>query len=242
MNSNINSMSFHEKTILITGASRGIGRALSKACARQGAHVIACGRNIKDLEVLSDEIKTEFNGLSTLLPINLATANADDYRTVAEHIEKQFGTLDAVVLNAAMLGEVTPCDNYSLKTWIEVFQVNLHSAVMLLQATRPLLKESALRTVIFTLASEGISPKANWGAYAASKAALRAFMKIYALENNNSEQLRVAGVLPPPTKTLIRMTAYPAENHEMLAQPESVVSPYIKLLTQPSHANQGNIL
>ena len=242
MNSNINSMSFHEKTILITGASRGIGRALSKACARQGAHVIACGRNIKDLEVLSDEIKTEFNGLSTLLPINLATANADDYRTVAEHIEKQFGTLDAVVLNAAMLGEVTPCDNYSLKTWIEVFQVNLHSAVMLLQATRPLLKESALRTVIFTLASEGISPKANWGAYAASKAALGAFMKIYALENNNSEQLRVAGVLPPPTKTLIRMTAYPAENHEMLAQPESVVSPYIKLLTQPSHANQGNIL
>ena len=242
MNSNINSMSFHEKTILITGASRGIGRALSKACAKQGAHVIACGRNIKDLEVLSDEIKTEFNGLSTLLPINLATANADDYRTVAEHIEKQFGTLDAVVLNAAMLGEVTPCDNYSLKTWIEVFQVNLHSAVMLLQATRPLLKESALRTVIFTLASEGISPKANWGAYAASKAALRAFMKIYALENNNSEQLRVAGVLPPPTKTLIRMTAYPAENHEMLAQPESVVSPYIKLLTQPSHANQGNIL
>jgi len=242
LNSNINSMSFHEKTILITGASRGIGRALSKACARQGAHVIACGRNIKDLEVLSDEIKTEFNGLSTLLPINLATANADDYRTVAEHIEKQFGTLDAVVLNAAMLGEVTPCDNYSLKTWIEVFQVNLHSAVMLLQATRPLLKESALRTVIFTLASEGISPKANWGAYAASKAALRAFMKIYALENNNSEQLRVAGVLPPPTKTLIRMTAYPAENHEMLAQPESVVSPYIKLLTQPSHANQGNIL
>ena len=242
MNSNINSMSFHEKTILITGASRGIGRALSKACARQGAHVIACGRNIKDLEVLSDEIKTEFNGLSTLLPINLATANADDYRTVAEHIEKQFGTLDAVVLNAAMLGEVTPCDNYSLKTWIEVFQVNLHSAVMLLQATRPLLKESVLRTVIFTLASEGISPKANWGAYAASKAALRAFMKIYALENNNSEQLRVAGVLPPPTKTLIRMTAYPAENHEMLAQPESVVSPYIKLLKQPSHANQGNIL
>jgi len=235
-------MSFHEKTILITGASRGIGRALSKACAKQGAHIIACGRNIKDLEVLSDEIKTEFNGLSTLLPINLATANADDYRTVAEHIEKQFGTLDAVVLNAAMLGEVTPCDNYSLKTWIEVFQVNLHSAVMLLQATRPLLKESALRTVIFTLASEGISPKANWGAYAASKAALRAFMKIYALENNNSEQLRVAGVLPPPTKTLIRMTAYPAENHEMLAQPESVVSPYIKLLTQPSHANQGNIL
>ena len=242
MNSNINSMSFHEKTILITGASRGIGRALSKACARQGAHVIACGRNVKDLEVLSDEMKTEFNGLSTLLPINLATANADDYRTVAEHIEKQFGTLDAVILNAAMLGEVTPCDNYSLKTWIEVFQVNLHSAVMLLQATRPLLKESALRTVIFTLASEGISPKANWGAYAASKAALGAFMKIYALENNNSEQLRVAGVLPPPTKTLIRMTAYPAENHEMLAQPESVVSPYIKLLTQPSHANQGNIL
>ena len=235
-------MSFHEKTILITGASRGIGRALSKACAKQGAHVIACGRNIKDLEVLSDEIKTEFNGLSTLLPINLATANADDYRTVAEHIEKQFGTLDAVVLNAAMLGEVTPCDNYSLKTWIEVFQVNLHSAVMLLQATRPLLKESALRTVIFTLASEGISPKANWGAYAASKAALRAFMKIYALENNNSEQLRVAGVLPPPTNTLIRMTAYPAENHKMLAQPDSVVSPYIKLLTQPSHANQGNIL
>ena len=235
-------MIFREKTILITGASRGIGRALSKVCARQGAHVIACGRNVKDLEALSDEIETDFNGLSTLLPINLATANADDYRTVAEHIEKQFGTLDAVVLNAAMLGEVTPCDNYSLKTWIEVFQVNLHSAVMLLQATRPLLKESALRTVIFTLASEGISPKANWGAYAASKAALRAFMKIYALENNNSEQLRVAGVLPPPTKTLIRMTAYPAENHEMLAQPESVVSPYIKLLTQPSHANQGNIL
>ena len=235
-------MIFREKTILITGASRGIGRALSKVCARQGAHVIACGRNVKDLEALSDEIETDFNGLSTLLPINLATATADDYRTVAEHIGRQFGMLDAIILNAAMLGEVTPCDNYSLKTWIEVFQVNLHSAVMLLQATRPLLKESALRTVIFTLANEGIAPKANWGAYAASKAALAAFMKIYALENNNSEQLRVAGVLPPPTKTLIRMTAYPAENHEMLAQPEAVLSPYIKLLTQPSHANQGLIL
>jgi NAD(P)-dependent dehydrogenase (short-subunit alcohol dehydrogenase family) len=242
LNSNINSTILHGKTILITGASRGIGKALSKACAGEGAHVIACGRNVQDLEVLSDEIETETNGLSTLLPINLATANVDDYRTVAEHIGKQFGTLDAVVLNAAMLGEVTPCDNYSLKTWIEVFQVNLHSAVMLLQATRSLLKESALRTVIFTLASEGIAPKANWGAYAASKSALGAFMKIYALENSNSEQFRVAGVLPPPTKTLIRMTAYPAENHDMLAKPEAVVSPYIKLLTQPSHANQGSIL
>ena len=238
----MNRKTLHEKTILITGASRGIGKALAKACAEKGAHVIACGRSVKDLELLSDEIKTEFSALSTLLPMNLATANVDDYRTVGEHIEKQFGTLDAIVFNAAMLVEVTPCDNYSLKTWIEVFQVNLHSAVMLMQATRTLFKGSSLRTVIFTLAEEGIDPKANWGAYSASKAALAAYMKMYALENNNRDQLRVAGVVPPPTKTLIRMTAYPAENHEILAQPEAVIWPYIKLLTEASHTNQGVIL
>ena len=141
-----------------------------------------------------------------------------------------------------MLGEVTPCDNYSLKTWIEVFQVNVHSAVMMMQATRTLFKGSSLRTVIFTLAKEGILPKANWGAYSASKAALAAYMKMYALENINEDQLRVVGVIPPPTKTLIRMTAYPAENHQTLATPETVVWPYMKLLTEPSHSNQGIII
>ena len=228
--------------ILITGASKGIGYAVALKCAQEGATVIACGRDVTSLELLSDAIVKEGYSRPSLLPINLANASVEDYKKVATHIREQFGKLDGLILNAAMLGELTPLVNYSSTLWKEVFQVNVHANLLMLKEFRQLLLESELKSVLFTLESEQLLKAAHWGAYGSSKAALRSVMRMFAAENSAIDQVNVMGVIPPPTKTNIRTTAYPAEDQSSLASPNEIAKDYVQLLTLQDSARHGKIV
>lgn len=227
--------------ILITGASRGLGRALALACARHGASVIASGRDVPALERLADTIEQEGLAAPALLPLDLQGAGGDDYATVAGLIEEQYSRLDALVLNAAMLGEISPLDHLDGVTWAKVFQVNLHSSFLLLRACLPALAAAPAPMVLFTLANSRLAAKPNWGAYAVSQAGARALMQLSAAEARDGRPL-VCGIEPPPMATTLRAMAYPAENRGGLAAPEDVALVYLDILTGRREVAPGAVV
>ena len=170
------------KTILITGASRGIGQAVAIAAAAAGASTLLCARDVAALERLADGIEAAGGPAPLLVPINLETASLADYGELAALIEARCASLDGVVFNAAALGELAPLASYDPVTWARVFQVNVHSVFLMLQTLMPLLLKSPAATVLFTLAAEGMSGKAHWGAYGASKSALMQLTRSAAAE------------------------------------------------------------
>lgn len=230
------------QVILITGASRGIGRALALACAGAGATVIAAARNVRALESLADDIAGRGDAPPLLLPLNLQTASVDDYLGIAGHIAEQFGRLDGLVHGAAMLGDLTPLAHYDTVTWARVFQVNVHSALLLTQACWPLLLAGGHGSLIFTLAEEAYTAKANWGAYGVSKFALRGLFETWARESAGNPAVRVNAVIPQAVHTRLYMDAYPAADVERLPAPETVTDAYLHLLGAAGRALNGTAL
>lgn len=230
------------RVILITGASRGIGRAVASASAAAGATVLICGRDVAALGKLADEIETAGGTAPVIVPLNLEGATVDDYALVAAHIEDQFGRLDGIVVNAAVLGELAPLGTYDAVTWARVFQVNVHSVFLLLQACLPLLARSSGASVVFSLAEEGMRAKAHWGAYAVSKYALHGLMDVLAAEYATRPEMRVNGVLLPPLRTRLRLSAFPALDPRSLPEPQSVTAPYLMLLGPRGAGLNGRVI
>ena len=230
------------KVILITGASRGIGHAVARAAASAGASTLLCGRDVAALERLADGIEAAGNPPPVLVPINLETAGVRDYALIAEQVDGRMGHLDGVVANAAMLGELAPLATYDAVMWARVFQVNLHSVFLLLQATLPLVQQAPSGSVVFTLAAEGLNAKPHWGAYAGSKFALRGLLEILTREHASRSAVRFNAVVPPPVRTRLRAAAYPAEDPRTLAEPDSVTAPYLMLLGPRGADHRGRII
>ena len=147
--------SLNNRVVLVTGASKGIGRSVAKAYAKQGATVILLARSIPELESLYDEIDEAGYPTAAIYPFNLANAAPKDYEDLAANIEKHFGRLDGLLHNAAILGSLTPIEHYPLEQWYQVLQVNLNSAYLLSHVTLPLLKKSSDASIIFTTAPVG---------------------------------------------------------------------------------------
>lgn len=217
------------RVILLTGASRGIGSAVASACAAAGASVLLAGRDVRSLERLADTIETSGATPPVLVPINLETAGVDDYAVVAGHIAERFGRLDGLVVNAAMLGDPAPLANYDGLAWARTFQVNVHSAFLLLQACLPLLGRALDPAAVFTLAPEGLQARPNWGAYAVSKYALRGLMELLAAESSHTA-LRVNGVVPEAVRTRLRRQAYPGLDAATLPPPDTQADAFVALL------------
>ena len=230
------------KTILITGASRGIGEAVAMAAAAAGATTLLCARDVPALERLADGIEAAGGPAPILAPINLEAASLADYGDLAELIAARCTCLDGLVLNAAALGELAPLASYDAVTWARVFQVNVHSPFLMLQALLPLMVAAPSATVLFTLAAEGTVGKPHWGAYGASKFALRGVFEMLAAEHINNANLRINAVLPPPTRTRLRQAAYPAEHPGTLADPAKVAACYIQLLSPRGAASRGQVV
>ena len=225
------------KTILITGASRGIGQAVARAAAAAGATTLLCARDVPALERLADTIEASGAPAPVLAPINLETASLADYDDLAALIAARFGGLDGIVFNAAAVGELAPLATYDPLTWARVFQVNVHSVFLMLQAMLPLVLNTPMASLLFTLAPEGMHGKAHWGAYGASKFALRGLFETLAAEHANNPALRINAVLPPPVRTRLRYAAFPGENPAHLAEAEQLASSFIELLG-PRGANK----
>ncbi len=220
----------YDRVILVTGASRGIGRAVAKAYASHGATVILLARSVDKLEILYDEIEKEGLPTPAIYPLNLATATPKDYQDLMENVDTHFGRLDGLLHNAAMLGTLTPIEHYPIEQWLQVLQVNLTSAFMLTQATIPLLKRSKDASIIFTTADEGIEGKAYWGAYGVSKFGIQGLMQTLAEELEANTNIRVNSINPHKVHTKLRQSAYPGENSKELTKPEDLIKQYLYLM------------
>lgn len=227
------------RTILITGASDGIGRALAIEAARLGAQVILHGRNTAKLEKVYDEIEaTESTARPSIAVLDLESANAESYTSLASSIEDEFGRLDGLVHNASILGERYSIEQYDAVLWQKVMHVNLTAAFALTQVLLPLLKQSDDASVIFTSSGVGRVGKAFWGAYSASKFATESLSQVLAEEHRNSA-LRSNCVNPGATRTKMRLAAFPAEDRDALKTPEEILAPYIYLLGPDSAGITG---
>jgi NAD(P)-dependent dehydrogenase (short-subunit alcohol dehydrogenase family) len=218
------------RVIAITGATGGIGRALGLAAAAQGAQLVLMARNERKLRALHAELEQVAPGAALMAPIDLEKAIASDYDRIAAAIEQKYGHLDGLVHCAALLGTLTPIEQYDVPTWCRVVHVNLTAAFALTQVLLPALRMSADASVIFTSSGVGRRGRAYWGAYAVSKFAIEGFMQVLADELAGNSNVRVNSINPGRVRTAMRRQAYPSENLLSLPLPETVLEPFLKLL------------
>lgn len=229
----------HDRIVLITGASDGIGRALALHSASLGAQVVLHGRNVGKLEKVYDEIEAiEGAPRPSIAVMDLASANSESYTTLAQSIEQEFGRLDGLVLNASMLGERFSIEQYDAVMWQRVMHVNVTSAFAMTQVFLPLLRQSDDATVIYTSSGVGRTGKAFWGAYAVSKFATEGLSQVLADEHRHGD-LRSNCINPGPTRTQMRLEAYPAEDRDKLKRPEEILATYVYLLGPDSKGITG---
>ena len=231
-----------DRIILITGASDGIGKALALHAASLGAQVILHGRNTAKLEKVYDEI----DGIDgaprpSIAVMDLASANAESYTSLAGSLDGEFGRLDGLVHNAGILGERFSIEQYDVELWQRVMHVNVTSAFALTQVLLPLLQKSEDPSVIFTSSGVGRTGKAFWGAYSVSKFATEGLAQVLADEHRHTN-MRVNCINPGATRTGMRLAAYPGEDRDKLKRPEEILAPYVYLLGPDSRDVTGESL
>lgn len=231
-----------DRVILVTGAGEGIGKTAAKTLAAHGAIIILLGRTINKLEKVYDEIKEQGSPEAIILPLDLKGANVDDYRNISALIHKEFGRLDGILHNAAVLGGLTTIELHDVKKWLDIIQTNLHAPFLLTQALLPLLKASPDARILFTTDNVGVKGKAYWGAYGVAKAGLINFMQILADELEVNTSVRVNAIIPPATATRIRKQAYPAILHEAIQDPSVYMNYYLYLMGPDSKDINGEII
>lgn len=232
----------HDRTILITGASDGIGKALAIRCAELGAQVVLHGRNQKKLEAVSDAI-TSIDGAPqpSIAVMDLLTADGDAYTSLVDSLENEVGKLDGLVHNASILGKRLSIEQYDPGEWQQVMHVNLTAPFVLTQMLLPLIKKAPDPSVIFTSSGVGRVGKAYWGAYSVSKFGTEALSQILANEHPHSP-VRFNCINPGATRTRMRLAAYPAEDPEQLPEPADVLPTYLYLLGPDSAGVSGDSL
>jgi len=220
---------------LVTGASRGIGRAVALELARRGWRVVAVARAQKALEQLDDRIKG-VGGEATLVPLDLRDYAAIDQLGAA--LFERFGKLDGLAACAGALGSLTPAHQATPAIMDEVMAVNFMANQRLIRAMHPLLRESDAGRAVFVTSGASRNPKAYWAPYAASKAALDAMVTSYAAELNNVTPMKANMFNPGPTRTAMRAKAFPGEDPMTLPTPEDV-APTIADMLAPDYAQNG---
>ena len=228
------------RVIAITGASDGIGRAVAIACAQHGAKIVLIGRNPRKLETVYNEIaRIESAAESTIAMLDLENALAADYDKLAAAVSERFGKLDGLLHNAGLIGTLSPIEHYDVPTWCRVMHVNVTAAFALTQVLLPVMRKSKDASIVFTSSSVGRKGRAYWGAYAVSKFAVEGLSQVLASELENVSSIRVNALNPGPARTKMRRAAYPAEDLETVATPESLTGPYLALLGPASHGITG---
>ncbi len=225
------------RVALITGASRGIGRAVATRFAAEGAHVILIARTVGGLEEVDDEIKAA-GGEATLVPCDLTDFEAID--TLGPALLERFERLDVFVGNAGALGMMTPLSHYDAKVWHEVFDVNVHANWRLIRTLEPLLRRSEAGRAIVVTSGAASNPRAFWGAYAITKAAVETMAKVWASELEKSN-VRVNILNPGATRTGMRAAAFPGEDPETLKTPQDIAGKFVELASPEWTANGERI-
>jgi len=219
---------------LITGASRGIGAAVARRYAAEGAHVIAVARTTGALEELDDDIQKITDEPATLVPMDLTDYDQIDHMGAALH--ERFGHLDILVGNAGVLGVLSPLGHIDPKVWDQVIAVNLTANWRLLRAMDPLLRAADAGRAIFVTSTVGAAARAYWGAYAVSKAGLEMMTRTYAEEVAKTEVCANL-INPGGTRTQMRAQAMPGEDPTTLKTPDQRTELFVELAEISCQAN-----
>lgn len=214
---------------LVTGASRGIGAAIAESLAARGAHVVITARTAGGLEELEDRIH-EVGGSATIAPLDLT--DGDSIARLASAMAERWQQLDMLVLNAAMLGTLTPVAAIDGKEFNRLLTLNLIAQQALIANFDPLLRRAANGRLLALTSGVARTPRAYWGAYAASKAALEVLVTSYGAEMRNISGVRAAILDPGGTRTQMRARAYPGEDPQSIKDPEAVGEYVAKLMVE----------
>ncbi len=226
-----------DRLAVITGASRGIGRAVALGLAAEGAHVILVARTVGGIEEVDDEIR-KVGGKATLVPLDLTDFDAID--RLGATIFERWGKLDILVANAGTLGVLTPVSHLEVKAWEKLVATNITANWRLIRSFEPLLKRSDAGRAIFVTSSSAHKAKPYWGGYAMSKAALEALVKTWAAECANTN-IRANLLSPGATRTAMRKQAMPGEDPTTLTKPAELVPLFIELAS-PSYTRNGEVV
>jgi NAD(P)-dependent dehydrogenase (short-subunit alcohol dehydrogenase family) len=226
-----------DRIALITGASRGIGRAVAEKFAREGARVLLLARARTALEEVDDAIK-EAGGSASLIPLNLTDGKRVD--ALGPTLYERFGRLDVFVGNAAILGRLSPLSHVPSEHWERVIATNLTANWRLIRTLDPLLRRSDAGRVIFVTSGVAHTAKAYWAPYSVSKAALETLAKTYANETSHSA-IKVNIIDPGVIATRMRAEAYPGEDQATLRTPDDVAEAFVEAAL-PSFTKTGQII
>lgn len=226
------------KTALVTGASRGIGRAVALRYAQEGAHVIAFARTLGGLTELDDAIQKATGQPATL--INESLTDFDKIDQVGAALHQRYGKLDIVVGAAGMLGQLSPMGHYKPKMWTDVFDLNVHANWRIIRSFDPLLRASDAGRAIFVTSGVARMARMYWGPYAASKAALEQMVKAYAAEMAHTT-VKANIVDPGRVRTKMRAQAYPGEDPSTLVTPDQITDVFVDL-AEASYTKTGEIV
>ena len=230
------------KTILVTGAGDGIGRAAALAYASHGATIILLGRTVAKLESVYDEIEAAGGAQPAIFPLDLNSAGNEEVIEMTQAIGENFGHLDGLLHNASVLGERRPIESSTLAGWQEVMQVNVNAQFLLTRHLLPLLQAAPSASIIFTSSGVGRKGRAFWGAYAVSKFATEGFMQVLADELENTCKVRVNSLNPGSTNTAMRRMAYPSETPTDNPYAEDIMPAYLYLMGEDSDGVTGQAL
>jgi len=223
------------RVAVVTGASRGIGRAVAKLFALEGAHVVAVARTKAALEELDDEVRAA--GAAPLMLVAEDLCDSEKIGQMAVALAKRFGRLDVLVGNAGVLGRLGPLGDLPPEMFDEVMTVNVAANWRLIRALDPLLRQSEAGRALFVTSTVGHEARAYWGAYAVSKAALEMMVKVWA-EELHKTNVKVNLVNPGRTNTKMRRAAYPGEPPESLPAPEAHAEAFLRMVS-PEYQEHG---
>jgi NAD(P)-dependent dehydrogenase (short-subunit alcohol dehydrogenase family) len=225
-----------DRVALVTGASRGIGAAISEVLAEAGAHVVAVARTTGGLEELDDRIKAR-GGSATLVPLDLKDYEGIDRLGFALH--ERFGKLDILVGNAGILGPMSPLGHVDPKQWDDVIAINVTANWRLIRSMDPLLRQSDAGRAIFLSSGAATNVRAYWGPYAVSKAAVDVLVRTYSEETKNTP-IRANLLNPGATRTRMRAQAMPGEDPKTLPVPDEIAR-HVLTLADPDLTETGKI-
>ena len=229
------------KVVLVTGANRGFGLAITMDLAKAGATVIMLGRDLGSLEYAYDAVVDAGYKEPILYPLDLEGATPENYQELQDNILDKFKKLDGLIHNAAILGTQMPIDQYDIKLWYSTLQINLSAPFMLTQFLIPTLMKSDDARILFLSSTVGREARAYWGAYSVSKFGIEGFAKTLS-EELEKTQITVNTINPGKIRTEMRRTAYPAEDASSVPRPEEKSSVIVYLLSNKGSKINGEQL
>ena len=229
------------KVVLVTGANRGFGLAITMDLAKAGATVIMLGRDLGSLEYAYDAVVDAGYKEPILYPLDLEGATPENYQELQDNILDKFKKLDGLIHNAAILGTQMPIDQYDIKLWYSTLQINLSAPFMLTQFLIPALMKSDDARILFLSSTVGRKARAYWGAYSVSKFGIEGFAKTLS-EELEKTQITVNTINPGKIRTEMRRTAYPAEDASTVPRPEEKSSVIVYLLSNEGSKINGEQL